>query len=112
MFFFLSTKKERKSITSFYRGYAITLIGMIPYAGLSFASYERIKKFILQKQIKNLSIVKKTTSTHTYYELTIVGKLICGASTGIVAQTITYPVDVVRRHMQLSMMFKDSAIRE
>ncbi len=85
---------------------------MIPYAGLSFASYERIKKFILKNQIKNLSINKKATSTHEYYELTIVGKLICGATTGIVAQTITYPVDVIRRHMQLSMMFKDSAIRE
>ena len=105
-------QKERNSITSFYRGYAITLIGMIPYAGLSFASYERIKKFILKNQIKNLSINKKATSTHEYYELTIVGKLICGATTGVVAQTITYPVDVIRRHMQLSMMFKDSAIRE
>ena len=85
---------------------------MIPYAGLSFASYERIKRFILKNRIKNLSINKKATSTHAYYELTVIGKLICGATTGIIAQTITYPVDVVRRHMQLSMMFKDSAIRE
>ena len=88
---------------------------MIPYAGLSFTSYERIKKFILKNQIKHLSMIseaKKSTSSHTYYELSIVGKLICGAMTGVAAQTITYPLDVVRRHMQLSIMFKDSAIRE
>jgi solute carrier family 25 protein 16 len=105
---------ENGSITSFYRGYGITLIGMIPYAGLSFTSYERIKKLILKNQIKNLSTTSSSVSSldsHTYHELTVPGKLVCGALTGIVAQTITYPLDVVRRHMQLSIMFKDKEVR-
>jgi hypothetical protein len=48
---------------------------------------------------------------HKHYELTVPGKLICGALTGVFAQTITYPLDVVRRHMQLDVMFKDAEIR-
>jgi hypothetical protein len=55
---------------------------------------------------------EQSDSQAKYYELTVPGKLVCGGLTAVVAQTITYPLDVVRRHMQLVTMFKDSAIRE
>jgi solute carrier family 25 (mitochondrial carrier protein), member 16 len=102
---------EKYSITSFYRGYLITVLGMIPYAGLSFTSYERLRMFILNSKNSNLTI-PTDINNDTYYELTVPGKLICGGCTAVIAQTITYPLDVVRRHMQLVTMFKDSAIRQ
>jgi len=106
---------EKYSITSFYRGYLITVLGMIPYAGLSFTSYERIRLFFLNKKYNYLTIQSMhndDNNNNAYYELTVPGKLICGGITAVVAQTITYPLDVVRRHMQLVTMFKDSAIRQ
>ena len=115
----------------------VTLIGMIPYAGLSFTSFDRIKRLVLKNQVHLLTMESKSStvsdsssaySNNTnalsnvnynkpamvkkYYDLTVVGKLICGAITGVVTQTVTYPVDVVRRHMQLMTMLTDSSIKE
>lgn len=107
---------ESHSIRSFYRGYLITVLGMIPYAGLSFTSFERFKMFLLRKKYSYLTMQSQHHRTHVensiYYELTVPGKLICGGLTAIVAQTITYPLDVVRRHMQLVTMFKDAEVRQ
>lgn len=115
---------EQNSVRAFYRGYAITVLGMIPYAGLSFTSYEQIKKYMLNKKLNFLTIqsvkndkkfepkVNETNETSKYYELTVPGKLICGGLTAVVAQTITYPLDVVRRHMQLVTMLTDSVTRQ
>lgn len=101
---------------------------MIPYAGLSFTSFERLKRFMTHNPILSpifctqktkkdtanniTNITSSISSTHKYYELDVVGKLICGALTGIIAQTVTYPLDVVRRHMQLVTMITDSATRQ
>ena len=112
---------EKYSITSFYRGYLITILGMIPYAGLSFTSFERIKMFMLKNKYPMLTAesdnIKHKDEFHTeskskYYDLTVPGKLICGGITAVVAQTITYPLDVVRRHMQLVTMLEDAAVRQ
>jgi solute carrier family 25 protein 16 len=95
---------------------------MIPYAGLSFSSFERLKHYVLTKKIEYLVVehVKPTSfekacepaSKDRYYELTVPGKLVCGGLTAVIAQTITYPLDVVRRHMQLVTMLTDSVTRQ
>ncbi len=89
---------------------------MIPYAGLSFTSYERIKRYVLLSKIEYLSIqtekINDSVDQDKYYELTVPGRLICGGATAVVAQTITYPLDVVRRHMQLVTMLTDSVSRQ
>lgn len=36
--------------------------------------------------------------------LSVTYKLLCGGIAGAVAQTISYPLDVTRRQMQLAMM--------
>lgn len=35
-------------------------------------------------------------------------KLLCGGMAGAIAQTVSYPLDVTRRRMQLSMTSKES----
>ncbi|CAF0877849.1 unnamed protein product [Brachionus calyciflorus] len=103
---------EKNSLTSFFRGYLITILGMVPYAGISFSSFEHIKKYVLNRKIiymtSKSNAHKNEINSHDYYELSVVGKLLCGAMTGIIAQTITYPLDVVRRHMQLSKMISET----
>jgi hypothetical protein len=44
---------------------------------------------------------------HGTYELNVLGKLLCGGFTGAISQTFTYPLDVVRRYMQLEVMIED-----
>lgn len=124
-----ATKKERNSVLGFYRGYSITIIGMIPYAGLSFSTFERLKHFVITHETLSSVLCSHSTpvrhtsidipsddenskSSHRYSELNVVGKLICGALTGVTAQTVTYPLDVVRRHMQLATMVSDAATRQ
>jgi hypothetical protein len=61
-----------------------TLFGILPYAGFKFYIYETLKAHI--------SIDG---------EPSVIGKLACGAVAGLIGQTFTYPLDVVRRQMQV-----------
>jgi hypothetical protein len=62
-----------------------TLIGMLPYAGLKFYIYEELK-----------------THVPVEHQTSVVVKLACGALAGLLGQTFTYPLDVVKRQMQVS----------
>lgn len=72
----------------FYRGFSVTILGMIPYAGVSFLTYGTLKRQ-LPAYFPSLS-KRKTTSD-----------LLCGAIAGAVSQTASYPFEVVRRRMQV-----------
>ena len=71
-----------------YTGFGTTVLGIIPYAGVSFATYDSLKKF-----------------TQRYYppdtDPPVAIRLLWGACAGAAAQTSSYPLDVVRRRMQL-----------
>ena len=66
-------------LISLYSGLRPTLLGIVPYAGTSFAVYESLK------------------TDHMSFE----SRFAVGALAGILAQAITYPLDVVRRRMQV-----------
>ena len=70
-----------------YTGFGTTVLGIIPYAGVSFATYDSLKKF--------------TTRYYPDSEPPIAVRLLWGACAGAAAQTASYPLDVVRRRMQL-----------
>ncbi|KAF4685252.1 hypothetical protein FOZ63_023979 [Perkinsus olseni] len=74
-----------QGIRGFYSGVGASLIGILPYAGTSFMCFETLKSYICQN--------KNHWST--------LDKLACGAIAGLVAQTSTYPLEVVRRRMQV-----------
>ncbi|XP_065850533.1 mitochondrial carrier protein CoAc1 [Euphorbia lathyris] len=67
-----------------YRGVGPTLTGILPYAGLKFYIYEELKRRVPEEKQKS-----------------IVMRLSCGALAGLFGQTLTYPLDVVRRQMQV-----------
>ncbi|KAJ7378930.1 hypothetical protein OS493_019626 [Desmophyllum pertusum] len=74
-----------------FRGLGPSLIGIAPYIGLNFAVYE---------SLKGTCMVDRQVLTHEK-DLPVVVKLSCGAVAGAIAQTGTYPLDVVRRRMQM-----------
>lgn len=80
----LSSVYREGGLRGLYRGVGPTLTGILPYAGLKFYIYEELK-----------------TRVPDEYEKSIVTRLSCGALAGLFGQTLTYPLDVVRRQMQV-----------
>lgn len=93
--------KPNGGLINFYRGLGPTLLGMIPYAGVSFYTYESLK----------------TIAANTPYfcnknpppALAPWATLAIGAISGMAAQTCSYPLEIIRRHMQVASRgeFKD-----
>jgi solute carrier family 25 protein 16 len=74
-------------LACFYKGIVPTLIGIIPYAGVSFYSYETLKQ-----KLATIESLKQNPSVRT---------LLCGALSGVIAQSCSYPIEVIRRNMQV-----------
>jgi solute carrier family 25 protein 16 len=85
---------NRFRILNFYRGVVPTIVGMVPYAGVSFYTYGRLKQFVGQFPLFQ--------NNHPPPHLNPYGTLLCGALSGMVAQTASYPFEVIRRQMQVS----------
>lgn len=89
-----------------YKGIVPTMIGMAPYAGLSFYSFETLKATMLDYFPE---IFGRPCPDHEGdVVLVISAKLFCGGLAGALAQTISYPLDVARRKMQLALMLPES----
>ena len=80
-----------------------TLYGMIPYAGVSFLTYESLKETALHYPWAHYE------SARGRPELTGSVLLVCGAVSGLLAQTMSYPLEIVRRHMQVAARTGDKS---
>lgn len=80
---------NRLPVLKFYRGFTVTVAGMIPYAGVSFLSWGFLRSRFLPPN--------KTG----HRPPTPMADLIIGAMSGVAAQTASYPFEVVRRRMQV-----------
>ena len=74
-----------------YRGLTPTLLGIIPYAGLSFYFFELLKTKLLQH-----FPWARSKSPSGEMTLVVSAKLLCGGLAGALSQTISYPLDVAR----------------
>lgn len=75
---------RQDGVRGLYRGVGPTLWGILPYAGLKFYLYETLKAQVSPEQQQSIPL-----------------KLSFGAISGLVGQTMAYPLDVVRRQMQV-----------
>jgi solute carrier family 25 (mitochondrial phosphate transporter), member 23/24/25/41 len=78
--------RKEGGIPALYRGLVPTVMGVAPYVGLNFAVYEHVRKMVTPEGQR---------------DPTAVGKLVAGGVAGAVAQTLTYPMDVLRRRFQV-----------
>lgn len=81
--------KTEGGIVGLYRGIIPTVAGVAPYVGLNFMVYESVRQYFTSPGEKN----------PVWYR-----KLAAGAISGAVAQSITYPFDVLRRRFQINTM--------
>ncbi|XP_053293935.1 mitochondrial coenzyme A transporter SLC25A42 [Pleuronectes platessa] len=77
---------REEGLKTLYRGFAPTILGVVPYAGLSFFTYETLKKLHAERSGRPFP--------YSYERLAF------GACAGLIGQSASYPLDVVRRRMQ------------
>ncbi|NXH37794.1 S2542 protein, partial [Dicaeum eximium] len=82
---FIRISRE-EGLKTLYRGFTPTILGVIPYAGLSFFTYETLKKVHAEHSGKAQPSPPE--------------RLLFGACAGLIGQSASYPLDVVRRRMQ------------
>ncbi|XP_061374975.1 mitochondrial carrier protein CoAc1 [Gastrolobium bilobum] len=80
----LTSVYKEGGVRGLYRGVGPTLTGILPYAGLKFYMYEKLKMHVPEEHQKSILM-----------------RLSCGALAGLFGQTLTYPLDVVKRQMQV-----------
>ncbi|KAM4592169.1 solute carrier family 25 member 16 [Odontesthes bonariensis] len=95
-----------EGIAGFYRGLTPTLIGMAPYAGLSFFTFGTLKSLGLKHFPEQLG--RPSSDNPDVLVLKSHVNLLCGGVAGAFAQTVSYPLDVARRRMQLGAVLPDS----
>lgn len=80
---------ERFPILKFYRGFTVTVVGMIPYAGTGFLVWDSFRAYfypVVDGKAQRPSVA---------------ADLAIGAVSGAVSQTVSYPFEVIRRRMQV-----------
>ncbi|XP_061458154.1 mitochondrial coenzyme A transporter SLC25A42 isoform X2 [Rhineura floridana] len=82
---FIRISRE-EGLKTLYQGFTPTILGVIPYAGLSFFTYETLKKLHADHSGRSQPYP--------------VERLFFGACAGLIGQSASYPLDVVRRRMQ------------
>lgn len=81
---FVKTYREG-GIRLLYRGIYPTLLGVVPYAGSSFFTYETLKIVYFEE---------------TGNQVTSAWRMLFGMIAGLIGQSSSYPFDIVRRRMQ------------
>ncbi|KAI1319529.1 hypothetical protein EDD11_003799 [Mortierella claussenii] len=99
----------RPRISNFYRGFLCSVAGMIPYAGVSFFTYDIMQDYcrhhlswtlkLPQDQARGLP---DRNGDYNKPKLLTVAELACGGIAGAVSMTAAYPFEVVRRKMQVA----------
>ncbi|KAH0832974.1 mitochondrial carrier domain-containing protein [Lanmaoa asiatica] len=80
---------ERFPILKFYRGFTVTVVGMIPYAGTGFLVWDFCRAYLYP-------VVDGKAQRPS-----VAADLAVGALSGAISQTTSYPFEVVRRRMQV-----------
>lgn len=99
----------RFGFANFYRGFTPTLVGMLPYAGISFLTHDTMGDLLRSERLApyatipepDLPPLQKQGRQIRRTQLTAGAELLAGAIAGLVSQTSAYPFEVIRRRMQV-----------
>lgn len=85
-----------EGIMGLYKGTLPTLLSGAPYVGLQMSGFDFFKTSLGASRVPFLT----STDGSGDPRVTILGTLASGAAAGVLAQTLTYPGDTIRRRMQ------------
>lgn len=82
----MSSTISTHGVKGLYSGLSVSLFGIIPYLAVSLTTYDTLKELAGDKSEFN----------------SLPGRICLGSIAAIISQAMAYPVDTVRRHMQVS----------
>ncbi|RMJ21045.1 Mitochondrial carrier protein [Aspergillus sp. HF37] len=93
-------------LANFYRGFGPTLLGMLPYAGISFLTHDTVGDWLRLPLLSRYTTIPNSDTTNSKDrsrrpQLTALAELFSGAMAGLISQTSSYPLEVIRRRMQV-----------
>lgn len=95
----------RSGFANFYRGFGPTILGMLPYAGMSFLTHDTVGDWLRHPSVAQYTTIPDSESKpkkgSRQPQLTAAAELSSGALAGLVSQSSSYPLEVIRRRMQV-----------
>jgi solute carrier family 25 protein 16 len=93
----------KTGLSNFYRGFSATMLGMVPYAGMSFLTHDTAGDVLRHPRIAQYTTLPKPASSPEDKPppLRSWAELAAGGLAGLVSQTSAYPIEVIRRRMQV-----------
>ncbi|KAJ1663844.1 coenzyme A transporter [Coemansia sp. RSA 1813] len=96
----------RFGLMNFFRGFPLSLMGIVPYGGVSFLMHEYFTSVARTKYAGIATIQPSQTPAKDRRrktpELKAWAELTAGGLSGMFAQTASYPFELVRRQMQIA----------
>ncbi|GMH44309.1 hypothetical protein BSKO_12243 [Bryopsis sp. KO-2023] len=87
---------KKEGVLGLYRGVGPTLLGILPYAGLKFYIYQTLKQ---RYRLSRGDPIESNPKRKSHLPIPVM--LAFGGIAGLIGQTAVYPLDVVRRRMQV-----------
>ncbi|KAK0343134.1 coenzyme A transporter [Friedmanniomyces endolithicus] len=109
----ISTVTLRSGLSNFFRGFTPTLWGMIPYAGTSFLTHDLAGDAMRTPALAAYTVLplsersQKQLAPGKPPPLRAWAELTTGGVAGFASQTISYPLEVIRRRMQVGGVVGD-----
>jgi solute carrier family 25 protein 16 len=98
-------------LANFFRGFTATLCGMLPYAGASFLAHDTASDVLRSPLFANATTIPGseggTGNPHKPRQLKYWAELAAGGFAGFISQTVSYPLEVIRRRMQVGGVVGD-----
>jgi hypothetical protein len=83
----------RPQVGALYKGVTPSLLGVIPYAAINLGVYDGLRSAYLKAEQPADGKVPKGVA------------LVCGALSGVIGSTCTFPLEVVRRRMMVGSAY-------
>ncbi|KAK1759431.1 putative mitochondrial carrier protein [Echria macrotheca] len=99
----VNTVTPRSGLVNFYRGFSSTLLGMVPYAGMSFLTHDTVGDILRHPTLAEWTTLPQPENAMPgkAAPLRSWAELFSGGVAGLISQTASYPLEVIRRRMQV-----------
>ncbi|OCK78904.1 mitochondrial carrier, partial [Lepidopterella palustris CBS 459.81] len=101
----------RYGLANFFRGFTPTLLGMLPYAGASFLAHDTVSDLLRLPAVAGYTTLPNMAGSahdpHKPAQLRYWAELSTGGFAGFTSQTVSYPLEVIRRRMQVGGVVGD-----